>query len=231
MTEEEFLQTRKYIETKAIALMDHEKKASVIAGVPFANYKMFEISDRKFYVVQNNTFKVIVDEYLQKAQVFSPENFGTGNAYDVIKALYLIKPFGSFDWFLRFLSEEKFGYVFESADGQVIDRFLRLDLFRLIKDDASGNPEFVGGMLHALKHFSREKINYSTGNYKHELAHPYELITEIIQAFFSTDGSWESNNKYVVLQPYDENYNLKFVFYREENTGVFFLNTAYKKDK
>jgi hypothetical protein len=233
MTWEEFQKTRVYVEKKALNLMSHEKKNDTPTGVPVNNYRLFHKEGRTFYSVQINTFMVVADDYLREAQLRYPEKFGTGNAYDVIEALRLIQPL----WFrdaqemAEFLAKDKCTYVFESEGGEVIDRMLRLDLFRMIKNDKKGNPEFIGGLLHALKHFSKDGINYSTGSSNHELHNTQTLVGEIINAFFTIDGTFETPDQYVVLRPYENDYNLKFVFYREANTGVFFLKTVYKEPK
>ena len=231
MSHEEFKRTRKYVEEKALALMSHEKKNDAVAGVPLENYRIFQLRGRVFYSVQVNTFMVIADEFLDRAQEQTPEKFGTGNAHDVIEALHLVNPLFDIKWFTDFLKHEKCAYIFEAEDGEVVDRVLRLDLFRHIKLDKEGNPEFIGGLFHALKHFSRNGINYSTGKSNHELPTPQALVAEIVEAFFSVDGVFETPNVYVVLKDYDAVYNLKFIFYREENTGVFFLKTVYKEPK
>lgn len=231
MTWDEFQNTRKYVEQKALQLMSHENKGHIVAGVPLENYRILQNDNRIFYSVQVNTFMVIVDQNLHKAQKATPEKFGTGEANDVIEAIRLTHPIFNFQEFVEFLSNEKCTYVFEAAEGQVVDRMLRLDLFRMLRPDEDGKNEFVGGLFHALKHFSKDGINYSTGKSSHELIRPQNLIDEIIVAFFSLTGVFETPNQYVILKPYNENYNLKFVFYREANTGVFFLKTVYKEPK
>jgi hypothetical protein len=229
MTREEFNNTRRYVEKKALELMKHEKKNDAITGVPLENYMVLEKAGRIFYSVQNNTFKVIADEFLIKAQNDNPEKFGTGEAHDVIEAIRLVNPIFDHERFIEFLSHERFAYIFEAENGEVVDRILRLDLFRLIKTDQKGKNQFIGGLLHALKHFSRNGLNYSTGKGGHSIYHPQHLIEQIVNAFFSVQGVFETENQYVVINPYDEKYNLKFVFYREGNTGVFFLKTVYKE--
>lgn len=233
MTWEEFQKTRVYVEQKALDLMSHEKKNDTPTGVPINNYRLLRTEGRTFYSVQINTFMVVVDKYLGEAQLRYPERFGTGNAYDVVEALRLIQPlwYNNAEEMVDFFAKDKCTYVFESEEGEVLDRMLRLDLFRMIKNDKEGNPEFIGGLLHALKHFSKNGINYSTGASNHELQNPQTLISEIINAFFTLDGIFETPDQYVVLRPYENDYNLKFVFYREENTGVFFLKTVYKESK
>jgi hypothetical protein len=231
MTSEEFINSRQYIEKKALELMSHENKNYVVTGVPLENYRVFKMHRRAFYSVQINTFKEIVDKFLIKAQRSNPNKFGTGEAYDVIEAVRLVNPIFEQNKFTEFLSQEKCTYVFEEENGKVVDRILRLDLFRFIKFNKSGRSEFVGGLLHALKHFAKDGINYSTGKSTHEIAHPQNLICEIIDAFFSIQGIFETPSKYVVLKTYDDKYNLRFIFYREANTGVFFLKTTYKESK
>lgn len=231
MSWEEFQNTRAYVHQKALELMSHEKKNDVVTGVPIENYRVFSVNGRQFYSVQVNTFKAIVDEHLQRAQGATPELFGTGEANDVLEALRLVNPIFDLPRFTEFLSHERCAYVFEAEDGKVVDRVLRLDLFRLLKIDENGNNEFIGGLLHTLKHFSKNGINYSTGTDKHELYHPQDLVREIIDAFFCLPGTFETPDKYVVFKPLDEKYQLKFVFYREKNTGVFFLRTCHKLPK
>ncbi len=231
MTWEEFQNTRKYVEKKALELMSHEEKNDAVTGVPINNYRVFQFQGRAFYSVQINTFMVIVDDHLNKAQLTTPEKFGTKDARDVLEALYQLNPYSDLEWFENFLRHEKCAYVFESEGGEVVDRMLRIDLFRMIRLDKKGRPEFVGGLLHALKHFSKGGVPYSTDKANHELSHPQSLIGQIITAFFGLEGVFENVNEYVVLKDFDEKYNLKFVFYREANTGVFFLNTVYKEPK
>lgn len=229
MTNEEYHKTREYVQKKALELMSHENRNDAVTGVPLQNYRLFSIDDRFFYSVQGNTFKVVVDEFLMDAQESYPDNFGTGEAHDVIEALRLINPLCELQRFIEYLSHEQFTYVFEAPNGVVVDRILRIDLFRLLKPDKKGKNEFIGGLFHALKHFSKNGVNYSTGVGGHEIDSPQDLVREIVDAFFSLDGEYETPNEYVVLKPYDEGYNLKFVFYREVNTGVFFLKTVYKE--
>jgi hypothetical protein len=231
MSWEEFQKTRKYVEHIALQLMNHEEKNDAVTGVPINNYRIFEINKRIFYSVQVNTYQVIVEQYLIKSQDSTPEKFGTGEAFDVLEAIRLVDPIFELPRFAEFLNNEKCAYIFEAEDGIVVDRMLRLDLFRLLKPDESGKNEFVGGLFHALKHFSRKGINYSTGKANHELMHPQALVQEIVEVFFCLEGIFETENQYVVLKQYDLAYNLKFVFYREKNTGVFFLNTIYKEPR
>ena len=227
MTREEWENIRNYVEKKALELMKHERKNDAVTGVPLENYQVFKINGRVFYAVQTNTFKFIMDELLLKAQLFSPNKFGTGEALDVLQALHSFKT-TSFDFasFVNFLSHERCAYILEAENGIVIDRMLRVDLFRLLKMNSKNKHEFVGGVFHALKHFSRNGVNYSLGKGKFEIAHPQDLVEEIVHAFFSLTGVFENSKKYVVLKDYKK-YKMKCVFHRESNTEVYFLDTVY----
>jgi hypothetical protein len=228
---DEFQNTRAYVHQKALELMSHENKNDAVTGVPIENYRVFNIGDRVFYSIQTKTFKAIVDELLHAAQDATPELFGTGEANDVLEALRLVNPIFDLQRFTEFLSHERCAYVFEAQNGKVVDRVLRLDLFRLLQVNKKGNNEFTGGLLHALKHFSRNGVNYSTGTDTHEMYHPQDLVNEITDAFFCLPGTFETPEKYIVFKPLDEKYHLKLVFYKEKNTGVFFLRTCYKLPK
>lgn len=230
-THDEFKRIRDFVKKKALHLMRHGEKNYAIVGVPYQNYKLYQIGERLFYSIQTNTFKVIVDDFLIRSQELTPEKFGTGDAIDVIEALLLINPIYDIETFTEFLGNEKCTYILESEKGAVLDRILRLDLFRILRPNEQNKNEFVGGLFHALKHFSKNGINYTTGKSNHELNHPHDLVREIIDAFFIEQGVFQTEQKYVVLKELNENYFVKYVFYRENNTGVFFLKTAYKRHK
>lgn len=155
MTKEEFKKTREYVEKKALELMSHEKKDHIVAGVPLQNYRVFQMGKRAFYSVQVNTFMAMVDEFLMQAQDSTPEKFGTGEAYDVLEAIHLVNPIFELKEFADFLGHEKCTYVFEAENGEVVDRMLRLDLFRLLKPNESGKNEFVGGLFPAKTFFTK----------------------------------------------------------------------------
>ena len=231
MTWEEYQKTREFMEKKALALMDHEGKDMVKAGLPIQNYTAYRIQGRIFYAMKSNVFKEIIkDVYIQAHKNF-PERFGTNNADDVLKALYDSEPVFEFDRFKDFLHNEQFAYVIESQDGEIVDKILRIDLFRQLDTNKQGNPEFTGGIFHVLEHFSIEGRNLSTGNDIHDIKHPEEIIKLASEAFFVANGEFETPSKYVSRIDLDDNYRLKFVFYLEENTKVFFIKTIHKEAK
>src|SRR5207249_3392110 len=102
------------------------------------------------------------------------------------------EPVFEFDRFIDFLRDEQFAYVVESVEGEIVDKILRIDLFRRLDTNKQGLPEFTGGIFHALKHFSIEGRNLSTGKDIHEITHLEEIIRLATEAFFVTDGEFET---------------------------------------
>jgi hypothetical protein len=231
MTWEEYQKTRDFMERKALALMDHEGKAMVKAGLPIDNYTGYIIKERTFYAMKSNVFKDIMRNVLMQAHKKFPERFGTDDAQDVLKALHEIEPTFEFERYIEFLRDEQFAYIIEVENGEVIDRILRIDIFRRIDTNMRGKPEFTGGIFHALKHFSIDGKNLSTGNDVHDIGHPEYIIRLATEAFFVADGEFETSTKYISKISLDNKYNLKFVFYLEENTKVFFIKTIHKEPK
>lgn len=231
MTWEEFQKTRKFIEKKALALMSHEKKDIVKAGFPINNYRKYLIDNRIFYCIKSNVFKAIIESVHTEAQNKYPEYFGTGNALDVIKAIQMIEPTFEFDRHIEFLQNEQFAYIIESENGEIIDKILRVDLFRQLDDLKDDKKEFTGGIFHAFKHFSIDNINLSTGKDIHNIQYPEQILHYATRAFFIAESNFENPTKLVSRIELDEKYNLKFVFYLEEITGVFFIKTIHKEPK
>ena len=231
MNWEEFQKTRKFIEDKSLALMKHETKGSAKAGFPIDNYARYFLHGRTFYCVKSNVFKAIIEEYLLRAQKQFPEKFGTGNAMDVIEALYNIEPTFDLERFVDFLQNEQFAYIIESKDGEIVDKILRIDLFRKLDEKHGGQKEFTGGIFHSLKHFSIENINLSTGKDINNILYPEQLLHMAAEAFFITEGKHKDASQLVSFVKLDDIYNLKFVFYLEQHTDVYFIQTIYKEGK
>lgn len=231
MTWEEFQKTRQFIKKKSFDLMNHETKDAAKVGFPINNYRKYLLHGRTFYCVKSNVFKVIIEEYLIKAQTKYPEKFGTGEAMDVIEAIYNLEPTFDLKRFAEFLQNEQFAYIIESEKGEIIDKILRIDLFRQLNVTEKGQKEFTGGIFHCFKHFSIDNINLSTGKDIHNIQYPEQLLHLATEAFFIADGNHENPKKLVSFVSLDEKYKLKFVFYLEENTQVYFIKTIHKVAK
>lgn len=230
---DELQKIREFISHKSLALMKQEKRGSATTGVLLENYMKYHVGGRTFYSVESNVFKHLIEKiYLEVHQQF-PEKFGTNKANDVIEALYLTRPLPFFDLqrYGEFLQYEQFAYLFELANGQVSEKVLRLELFRKFDINKKGHPEFTGGLMHVLKHFSVKGTNLSIGKDVNDISGPLDLIELVIRAFFLTEGRFNMPEEFVSLITLNKKYNLKFVFYLEENTKVFFLKTIFKVAK
>lgn len=114
----------------------------------------------------------LLQEGIIEALESFPEKFGTGNAMDVVDALYeesVFKSLGGKDRFIKFLAENACCYVvYENEEG--FNDILRLDTFRKV-DERNGKQdvyEFTGGLMHVLKHLY-EGRNLAIGKDVHDL--------------------------------------------------------------
>lgn len=230
LTTEEYQKIRQFIEEKALALMQHEEKGYAWAGFSIDKWKRYQIKGRTFYCVKSNTFKALLETHIVNAQKKFPEKFGTGNAMDVIEAIYNIEPIFTPEQFLTFLINEQPAYILEIKDEEVINKMLRIDLFRKL-DDKNGKKEFTGGLFHCFKHFSINNINLSTGNEINNIQYPEEILHLAVEAFFISEVKPITPEKFVSYVRLDEKYNLKFVFYFEANSKVYFIKTIHKEGK
>lgn len=220
-----------FIKMKSVELMKHEKKNSARIGFSEENFENIRIDNRNFYFISTNVFEIIVNEILPIATNRFSERFGTGNARDVISAIHEIHQWFDLERYIESLKTENFCYVLEIVDNKISDKILRIDLFREIKLNSESKFDFVGGIFHGYKHFSFDGKPLSTNNEINDLKYPKELLHKIAEAFFINNLTNSEANTYFTEIEIDLEYNLKPVFYFEENTGVFFLKTAFKVQK
>lgn len=232
MTYEEYKETKSFIEQIALRLMNHEGKDAAKVGFPINNYFEYRIDGRRFFCVQSNVFVALMKSHIELAQQNEPHKFGTGDANDVIEAIYNVEPTGNIKWFKQFLASEQFAYIFEYTSKPNFDKILRIDLYRDIQLNENEQAEFIGGIFHAYKHFSLNGINLSTGKDINDIDSPEELLIKATKAFFVNDGNFKKEKEYVVVQNLDYNYDLKYSFFFEPKTEqVYFINTIFKTKK
>lgn len=228
---EDFRAARDFLEKKSLGLMSHEKKNHATVGAPPQNFRIYHIRGRTFYAVHTNVFLVIMDSVLLEAVITYPEKFGTGEAHNVIEAIRLIEPTFEHERFVEFLLNEQFCYIIENRNGVILDKVLRIDLFRQLDVEATGKHEFTGGILHAFKHFSYNGTNLSTSNVIHDILRADHVIGLAASTFFFNDDIPANQKKFKSETELDDKHNLRFAFYYEENTGVYFINSIYKVNK
>lgn len=173
----------------------------------------------------------LLQEGIIEALEAFPEKFGTGNAMDVVDALYegsVFKRFDSKDRFIKFLAENACCYVVY-ANKEGFGDILRLDTFRKV-DECNGKQDvydFTGGLMHVLKHFSYEGRNLAVGKDVHDLFDLEHLVYLIAMAFRLKNGekcNWEATQE-LTEGP------MHAVFYKEETTGFYFIKTYHRVKK
>lgn len=235
MTIIEYKKLQERAKIVAVALMRHENKNLAKVTFPFVNYRKVSIQDQDFYYAGTNIFLVIIEEVLIEAMQKFPLNFGNGNAISVLRALNLTRYLSSrLRDAIRIYGNENFIWVYDNLEEGEDNRVLRIDLFRKLDKipHHKRKKEFTGGIFHALKHFSFYGKPLSTGKEINNLRHSEQIIHLIIQAFYLDSGSFDDKGEnYVVYVGLNERYNLKFIFYYEKNTKVYFIKTIFKTKK
>jgi hypothetical protein len=236
MANNELQDVRDFIMDRMKALLEHESKQKKNSrdygyiGFDSSKFFSFTQNDKTYYLVSGRVFNEILNNVLCEATEKCPHLFGTGNAKDVIKAIYQTEPFGKEEDFESFLKVETFGLLIEVSDGKVNPKILQLNLFRDIEPNLKGGYDFTGGIFHMNKHFSYKGIPLSVDRMQTELVHPSVIIPLIAKSFF--EGNFKStarNDTYEVTLPIDNIYEVVFHFYHETNSDVYFLNSARKQ--
>ena len=177
--------------------------------------------------------RLITDEdYIRRVVRDFPDEFGTGDPASVLHALWKQDPNYpniEFERFCEMVGHEQYAWIVEYDDNGVVgDKYLRLDLFRFI-DNKDGKKEFRGGILHLLKHFSFQGTPLSYEQNGDDIPNIHYVLRTIIEAFFLS--SWEKEVHglkvdYVAKVPH-KNYTLKAVFFKNEDAGVYFINSLH----
>jgi hypothetical protein len=220
------LDARKIIEERAIMQMKHGRKKFATTGMP--HFEFAYDTEYQYIVNYGNTFYHIIKTVLHEAINNYPEKFGTGDARDVIDALFETRPVGVVPDFEEFLRTEKFCYILRRKDKEYDDRFLRIDLYRLFQANfKTGLREFTGGLFHALRHFSYHGIPWSTMPGSKDIVERIDnFIFFIAKAFFENTEIPEEEGKYEVIAE-NEAKSFKILFFYEGETNVHSIVTMH----
>jgi len=231
---QEFQTIGDFLEAKSVLLWKHEKSKGInrtYAKTNFDETKFHEIkiSNRRFFVVCTNVFHQILNSVLADACEKYPECFGTGNASDVLCALYKIEAFGSISDFQNFLSEEQFAWIVEISEGHVRPKILRIELFRKI-DNLNGDEtktEFTGGVFHSFRHFHYKDVPLSTKKEKGSIDHPSSIIELLISGFFFSElKQKDMNGEKLEAKVTNEDSKYCFAFFFEKESQTHFVNSV-----
>lgn len=219
-------------------LIPKTKKNHFWSGFDQSKYIKAVIDGETYIVGAGNIITGIVAEVLPAACKKYPESFGARDAHKVIEAIYKTRPELGYDNMTDYedhLSNEQFAMVFKiEQDGTVNHNVLRLDLFRMIKEEIKnpGKDEFIGGIMHLLKHFTFEGYNLSTNIGENELKHPTQIIGLAIKCFFESKHIYTDGRKgFKTITPWQNEKEIVCSFYPEQDIEIFFINTMYIRQK
>lgn len=238
---------RMHLESKSAALYHHEVSDHFAKGIEAKNYYQsgFSPQDMGLYDSQTGVHfayawtpsfgrMVFTDNDYFVAFFKHPEKFGTGDAFDIITALYEEENAAGrnmFDWeisdYVEYWRIESCCYAVPKIEGSFSDDFLRIDLFRMInpKIDNPREKEFVGGLFHVLDHFAFNGRNLGTGTDTYDVQSVEKVIQLCMEAFACKHMlSEEEALSFIIL---DDTHRLKIAFYREKESGAFYIKTAH----
>ena len=200
-------------------------------GFPINEIYHYKTGDEgeDFYIIYNTGFFSTILRQIKLAQQQYPQKFGTGNAADLIDALYDVSNYrllGDRTDYLNHLIDWNCCYVVYRKNGGYND-ILRIDLLRDTKPNKKDptKVDIVGGLLHVLKHFSIDGKNLGTGTDINNVFDVTHLVYLIAMAF--RQKKKEDKCKYDAIQKFDS-YVMHASFYRNPTTGVYYLNTYFK---
>jgi hypothetical protein len=236
ISEKELSSVRKAFAESAKTRAEHRELGHYIEGAFVGGYYPLLIEGRKFIVAPFRIFEVILRAVLPEANQKYAECFGIYDAYAIMEAMHRIEPTGwDLSGFIEWLSKDKFAYIFEVLNEEVVGEILRLELFNKIDRDKK-NPSrslFTGGIFHAFKHFAFNGNPLSTQPSQNNINHPYDIVNLAIQAFFIAQTTKVNNPKHPKpsIQS-DVKFNSKTilsVFYFEEETGHYYVKSMHPK--
>lgn len=186
------------------------------------------VDETTLFFVFNYSFLNIMSDKILTAIDKYPNSFGTGNAQDVINALYKLSNMGySQEDYVSYLQDFACCYVLYEDKQHLSPNILRIDLLRYLKDnETTQKKEFVGGLLHSLKHFSKDGKNLSVGKDVNDVSDMEDILIYIGRAFVECG---QNNPKdYTVKISIRGNKLMKFAFYYDTDKDIYYLNTAYR---
>lgn len=229
ISDKELLAVRKKFEESATAVGEHKELNHFMVGTYVGYYYPLFIDGRKFIVAPSRVFNVILEEVLPTVVQEKPEKFGIYNAYAILEEMHSIDPvMENLNRFIEWLSHDKYAYVFEVKNEEVVGEILRLQLFSKIDIDKRKKERsvFTGGIFHAFKHFSYNSIPLSTQPSKNEISHPRDIIEIVIKAFFLNNLTQIEYPKPGVESHFEYNGKRFYsVFYLEKETKHYYLNS------
>lgn len=253
ITKEEYLKLKSPIEERLSKLAKLENKTDW-AGMPAIGLcKVYDCENEvKIYVLPTFYFSEMINN-LYKQALNHKENFGTGDAQDVVNALYENDPYSDCKANLESqglylggyekedmvdrLNHDKFCLLIKESKERIENNILKIDLFRLYKSNKKGRYEFIGGLFHTFKHFSIADQPLSINK---EIVNIFDIshfIPLIIKGFWfmqrHPDLDHKDGTTYSIINPKESNEfdkPLMLSFFTDDETNLSYLNTMFVKE-
>lgn len=234
---EEYGKIKAILKKEMKLLAKHENKNSYYSQIAISQCYCRKLNTEKLlYQAFTLSFINVVERDYINAIKESPNYFGTGNAKDIIHALYLQAKKFNYPWdedrYTNYLSNEVFCLLLCKEKGTFNHNILRIDLFRQLdkSKEKEGCFDFTGGIFHALKHFSIEEQCSSVLQNQHVHLYDVEqLIWPIAKAYYC--GNWRKGNRENTFETCTSYLTKQFTleFYKEDNINVSFVNSIIPK--
>lgn len=241
----QYLKLRSFLEKKTFALFQHENDVKrekgetemnmYQEGFSIDNCYICEYNDISIYFVFNDAFWNGATSKIEQANIQYPDMFGTRDARDVLDALYRVwNSMITKEEFVHYLKEFACCYVIFEIQDDLQDNVLRIDMFRKIEENKKDRCkfDFTSGLLHALKHFSLNGRNLSIGMEVNDVQNVIEVLILIAKAFvYRKEDNKKRKKKQYLSYVINNGKHLRFSFYKEDVSGVYFLNTSHLKSR
>ena len=229
LTTEEYKRASALLKSKCFTLWKVENEQGGIqrdfahTGFPINLSYIQKIGiDNSIVVFENTTFARHIDAFRKDKSVFHK-----GNAYVILSLMYdfSIEKTArcSFEQYIQNVCTESCSYIMHQIGGVYDDVILRTDTFRLIKENENG-ADFIGGLFHALNHFTIDEIDNEQRNYMFDVLHLRYLAA---YAFYLGNAieTDKPNTIIKTIQNPEHAGLIRFVFYVEPNSNIGFIKT------
>lgn len=237
VTIEEYEKIKAILKKEMTLLAKHENKNSYYSQIAISQCFCRQLNEEKhLYQAFTMSFINVIERDYINALKETPNFFGTGNAKDVIHALYLQAIKCCYPWdekrYTNYLSNEAFCLLLCKEKEAFDKNILRVDLFRRLDKSKKkeGCFDFTGGIFHALKHFSiDEQCASILPNQNMHLYDIEQLIWPIAKAYYC--GIWRKGDRVNTFETSTSYLNKQFTleFYKENDINVSFVNSVIPK--
>lgn len=229
---EEYRQTSAFLKDKCFKLWDIENAHGIPrdhaqTGFPLVLSRVQKISNEdEIIVFENNSFRRHIDE-CEKAFRSDKTLFHKGNANQIMLSMYNNSIEKESDIPLeRYVDNvrtETCSYIIHKKENALDELILRVDTFRMIKEKEKG-ADFIGGLFHALNHFTIDIIDDGQRNYVFDVLHLRYLAAKAF--FLGNVIETDKPNTIIKTIPNPLHDSLiKFVFFVEPNSNIGFITT------